>query len=122
MLSVGLLFRAGVFVMPALVVHFMQYGSVACRKDGVPKDWEAHHRWSGDWADVTCAQCLKGKEPIDTYTISADGKSITCKRCRRTSHHPSDVKRHYCGHCHVFHDDLWPPARHWWIEQRETPS
>lgn len=56
-------------------------------------------------------------DPIDTYTISADGKTITCKRCGLTSHHPMDVERKFCGACKVFHDDIWPPARRWWIEQ-----
>jgi hypothetical protein len=28
----------------------------------------------------------------------------------------NDVQEHYCGHCHVFHDNLWPPARRWWIK------
>lgn len=52
---------------------------------------------------------------VETFKVSADGKSITCLRCQRTSHHPQDVKQHYCGFCHVFHDDLWPPARGDWI-------
>lgn len=32
-------------------------------------------------------------------------ESITCLRCGRTSHSPDDVREHYCGHCHLFHDD-----------------
>jgi len=40
-----------------------------------------------------------------SYTIADDGKSITCLRCGLTSYHPEDVRQHYCGHCHVFHDD-----------------
>lgn len=31
--------------------------------------------------------------------------SITCLRCGTTSYHPVDVHEHYCGHCHIFHDD-----------------
>jgi hypothetical protein len=41
-----------------------------------------------------------------TYTLSADGASITCLLCDRTSHHPSDVAEKYCGHCHIFHQHL----------------
>jgi hypothetical protein len=39
------------------------------------------------------------------YTIAEDGKSITCHACGKTSHHPQDVERRYCGHCGRFHDD-----------------
>lgn len=42
------------------------------------------------------------------YTISGDGKSITCNRCGRTSYNLNDVKHKYCGHCHVFHEDQDP--------------
>lgn len=30
--------------------------------------------------------------------------SITCPRCGRTSHHPTDRALNYCGHCHTFND------------------
>ena len=51
-----------------------------------------------------------------TFTISEDGKSITCLRCKLTSDNPYDVEEHYCGNCHVFHDDIWPPAREAWLK------
>jgi hypothetical protein len=38
-----------------------------------------------------------------TYTI--DGSMITCHICGMTSHNPNDVENHYCGNCHIFHDD-----------------
>lgn len=98
------------------IVHFLGYGMTACQMQGPPKDWPEGHRWTSNWDEVTCPECLKGKEPIDTFTISADGKSITCKRCGRTSHNLNDVEWRYCGFCHVFHEDIWPPARRWWIE------
>lgn len=41
-----------------------------------------------------------------TYQISTDGRTITCTICGMTSWHPEDVARKYCGHCHIFHDDL----------------
>lgn len=50
-----------------------------------------------------------------TFTIDDNGTSITCKRCERTSHSQGDVEQHYCSHCKMFHDDIWPPAREWWI-------
>jgi len=40
-----------------------------------------------------------------TYTISADGQSITCHRCGLTSYHPMDVSQRYCGQCRMFHTD-----------------
>jgi hypothetical protein len=102
---------------PAMtIIHFMGHGMTACMKPGPPAAWEEGHVWSSEWKDVTCAVCLKGRAPVETYIISHDGKSITCKRCGRMSHNPNDVAYLYCGHCHVFHDDLWPPARQWWID------
>jgi hypothetical protein len=41
-----------------------------------------------------------------SYTIADDGKSITCHRCGKTSYHIEDVRHRYCGHCHIFHDDM----------------
>lgn len=32
--------------------------------------------------------------------------SIICPRCGRTSYHPGDVEKRYCGNCHQFHDDF----------------
>jgi hypothetical protein len=40
-----------------------------------------------------------------TYTIAADGRSITCHRCGRTSHNANDVAQLYCSPCNRFHDD-----------------
>jgi hypothetical protein len=97
-------------------VHYMQYGMTACLVNGPPKDWPEDHKWSSDWKDVTCQGCLAGKELVSTYRVAEDGKSITCLRCNRTSHHPKDVKNHYCGWCCAFHDDIWPPARAAWLK------
>lgn len=104
-----------------LTVHFMQYGQTACQMAGAPKDWAAGHRWSSDWNDVTCEECLRGKEPFSTFTLGQDGKSvtITCNRCNRTSYSKNDVEYHFCGYCGVSHDDLFPPARRWWVEHPE---
>jgi len=44
-----------------------------------------------------------------TYTISADGTAITCRRCGLVSYHPMDIATRYCGNCHVFHDALQSP-------------
>jgi hypothetical protein len=100
----------------------MQYGMTACMRKGPPVEWPDGHRWTSTWDEVNCADCLLGKNQINTYTISADGKSITCLRCKRTSHHPKDVERRYCGACHAFHDSIWPPARYWWITHPDPVS
>ena len=103
-----------------MIVHFLQYGMTACMKLGVPRDWEKGHLWTGEWSDVTCEECLLGRDCMETFEISPNGKSITCKRCGCTSHNPHDVEHHYCGRCHVFHDDIWPPARQWWVSHPDV--
>jgi hypothetical protein len=42
-----------------------------------------------------------------TYVILKVGTldAITCLFCNRTSYNPNDVREHYCGFCHRFHDD-----------------
>lgn len=47
----------------------------------------------------------KEREEDLGYEISFDGKSILCHHCGRRSFNPNDVAQHYCGHCHIFHDD-----------------
>lgn len=108
--------------MSNLIVHFLGHGMSACMRQGPPSAWPENHKWSNDWKEVTCDDCLLGKDLILTYTIAADGKSITCLRCKRTSYSLKDVEHHYCGHCHVHHDDLWPPARYWWLKQAASPA
>jgi len=98
-----------------LTVHYMQYGTAACGREGPPAKWPEGHVWSASWGDITCVDCLLGREEIKTYTLSPDEKAITCLRCKKTSFHPQDVANHYCGYCNVFHDDIWVPARRWWI-------
>ncbi len=47
---------------------------------------------------------LSGLPPgEDRYTISAEGRAITCWTCGRTSYHPKDVLHRYCGACRAFH-------------------
>lgn len=41
-----------------------------------------------------------------TYIIDPAGEWILCLRCGLRSYNPNDVKQRYCGHCHIFHDDL----------------
>lgn len=92
-------------------IHLVKYGLVACMREMPPAKWPQGHMWSADPKDVTCPGCLEGMKEPYTFTIDLNGPSITCKICGLTSHNSQDVQRHYCGRCHVFHDDLWPPAR-----------
>lgn len=41
-----------------------------------------------------------------SYTLSEDGKRLTCHLCGFTSYHPTDVKYRYCGNCDVYLDTL----------------
>jgi len=41
-----------------------------------------------------------------SYTLSPDGKSITCLTCRLTSYNLNDVAQRYCGNCKVFLDPV----------------
>lgn len=45
-----------------------------------------------------------------TFALAADGRSITCLRCGKTSHNPTDVAEYYCGNCKVFHEHMRPCA------------
>lgn len=58
------------------------------------------------------------EEVIQTYELSLDETSwIKCLRCGLTSYNANDIHHRFCGRCKHFHDDLWPPARKWWLEQ-----
>lgn len=55
---------------------------------------------------------------LHTYLIREghDTRSITCLHCGLTSYHPQDMENKYCGKCHIFHDDIWPPSRVAWAK------
>jgi ribosomal protein L37E len=102
-----------------MIVHFLKYGVTACMMPGVPCDWPEHHRWVSDENKdkVTCQACLEGMKYGDpSFELLEEGKAIKCRRCGKISHNPGDVLNHYCAHCHVSHDDIWPPARKAWVE------
>lgn len=63
----------------------------------------------------------KPEQPeVKTYDIYFDAdkwkQGIKCRRCRRVSYNAGDVQNRYCARCHVFHDDIWPPARFAWLQ------
>lgn len=101
-------------------VHFLQLGRVACHGPITPITLEAGHSGSENWDEVDCFECSKGRVPAVTYTMAPDGSSITCLGCGMTSSNSDDVENLYCGHCHVAHSDIWPPARRWFVEN--TPK
>lgn len=108
------------------IVHYMQFGHTACMmQPRTPKDWPEGHKWDSNWPNVTCPACLKGQPPYpDTFEIEIKyGKeiAITCKHCGKKSYHAKDIEQRYCGHCHLFHDDIWPPGRQHWIDNPEPP-
>jgi predicted RNA-binding Zn-ribbon protein involved in translation (DUF1610 family) len=43
-------------------------------------------------------------DAMSVFTISADGKSITCHTCGLTCHNLNDIAQRYCGRCHPFLD------------------
>lgn len=59
--------------------------------------------------------------PAPTHQVAADGSWILCLCYKRTSYHPMDVKRLYCGCCNQFHpirqDDqaATPKTIRWWV-------
>jgi|ERR1044071_5353021 hypothetical protein len=101
------------------VIHHMRHGHAACGLPMPPAEWPEDHKWSDNWDEVTCRGCLSY---YPTYEISPDTKSIICLRCKRASSNPNDIAHHYCGYCHVFHDDIWPPARQWWVKSFQDES
>jgi hypothetical protein len=46
-----------------------------------------------------------------------DEPQYTCPRCGLVSHHPMDVRHHYCVRCHIFEDDSTPS-----MDDKDTPS
>lgn len=40
--------------------------------------------------------------PVDNDDEQITQSSITCLTCLRTSYHPTDVEKKYCGHCKRF--------------------
>jgi len=105
---------------PAMKIHLVQFGLVACEMEMPPAKWPEGHRWSSDLKDVTCDLCrVNATETPLTFEILENGKAIKCRICGAVSHGPRDIEHHFCGYCHVDHDNLWPPARKLMLEHPE---
>lgn len=48
---------------------------------------------------------LEGKGPFKSYSISHNGRSITCNLCGKMSFNIGDVKYRFCGNCKIYHDE-----------------
>lgn len=105
------------------VVHYLSCGVTPCMMPTPAASWPDHHKWASEWDDVTCVACLRGRawadQNVTTFIKASDDSAIKCLHCLRVSHNPQDAHNGYCGHCHVYHEDIWPPARRWWIENPE---
>lgn len=47
--------------------------------------------------------------------VTGRAAPITCPVCKATTHHPDDIERGYCGHCHGFTRgilDIWTVYDH----------
>lgn len=42
--------------------------------------------------------------------MSAAPPSFTCPHCGAVSFNPNDIRERYCGACHAFIVDGWPPT------------
>ncbi|HWN95030.1 MAG TPA: hypothetical protein VNT99_08355 [Methylomirabilota bacterium] len=93
---------------PFLAVDEM-YASMAARLDKF-----CTCETCGARKDVDPVECLRTGWPkccgetmtlgaLATFAISADRKSIMCRRCGLTSYNSNDVEQRYCGNCHAFH-------------------
>jgi hypothetical protein len=54
------------------IIHFLREGRTPCLMRGVPRDWPSGHRWSDDWAQVTCAVCRAAYEAVEGAPITGD--------------------------------------------------
>lgn len=52
---------------------------------------------------------LDRRTPDSPYELPPGRDPITCPKCGRTSYHPVDIEKKYCGACHEFHEDM--PAK-----------
>lgn len=113
-----------------MIIHLMNYGMTPHPVPGnVPADWPPGHRWAGmeDLKHVNCDECLIAyklrDQPVYEIFFDTKGKehTILCLRCKRVSTHPKDVEQRYCGACHAFLDDIWQPAKKWWLESYKQP-
>lgn len=72
-------------------------------RDGIPDLVRAWELWQSMAPTPTAAEFLAELDRAPTPVAG-----FTCPRCRRTSHHPDDIRNGYCGACHDYTgaDDL----------------
>jgi hypothetical protein len=59
---------------------------------------------TGRHADKLVSPQLKNRS-YTLYSISHDGRSITCNLCGGVSYDPQHVRRRFCPGCLTFHED-----------------
>jgi hypothetical protein len=42
---------------------------------------------------------------FQAHAVTDGPDSVTCPRCKRTTHHPTDIAEGYCGACHDWTSD-----------------
>lgn len=60
---------------------------------------------AGEWKTADEREEGSGGVNEPTYTIAADGQSITCSICGLTSYNANDVRYRFCSRCKIFLDD-----------------
>lgn len=109
--------------MSELIVHYFSYGHAACNIGDLPMVWPPGHRWTPEPGQVNCPLCLSGMQFGEaTYEIMDDGKMMRCRRCWHLTRKPDEVLNRYCARCNARHDDIWPPARLFWLRSYAIPS
>jgi ribosomal protein S27AE len=109
-----------------MIIHLVKHGHTPHPMPMPPSSWPVDHRWVGEDQQrvVNCPDCLEAiaSKDLALYSIHIDTdgteRHITCRRCGKRSYNPEDIKNHYCGNCHAFLDDIWPPAKKWWLENQ----
>ena len=64
-----------------------------------PWPWEPQQRVGWPMGQYHCSYC---GSMVIAGVPHPDYQAFTCPRCARTSHHPEDVAKGYCGSCHAF--------------------
>lgn len=54
-----------------------------------------------------------------SYMLNFQETVLFCRLCGHASANPEDVKNRYCGHCHLFHDNLALEA---WLKEQAAKA
>ena len=70
-----------------MMIHFFKHKATACGVEREHLNWSHGHRWTGNWADVTCPDCrLEFSKPMKTFfTLTNSHTESTNSRSKRYS-------------------------------------